>query len=72
MTRRGFFSIIMGIVAAVYVPSMPMDFEEAMPEPVVSADGGCLVPKELTQELQDWADAACLRFAAQEDRILFT
>ena len=39
----------MGIVAAVYVPSMP--WAEQMPEPEVSADGGFLVPERHSKAL---------------------
>lgn len=51
MNRRKFCSIIMGVVAAVYVPSMPWAFEEAGPEPLVSADGGFVIDELHTKEM---------------------
>ena len=57
MNRRKFFSIILGIVASVYVPSLPLAFEEA----------------ELTAGSIDWLwETMAREIAAQEDRIMLT
>lgn len=49
-------SAFMGVVAAVYVPSMSLAFEKATPEPLVSADGGFLIPAEFVHEIKNQMD----------------
>jgi hypothetical protein len=51
MNRRSFLSRVLAIIAVVYVPSMPLTFEEAMPEPRISEDGGFLVPEPYKTEI---------------------